>query len=315
MEHEFAPTEFYNTIGSHPCALSIKPGDTVRTWTADSRGRDAQLRDVAGQGNPMTGPFFVEGASAGDTLAVTFHAMGPNRDSGWSRIGLAPLVLDPAHAASAPGPAPRDQVGAWAIDTAGGTVAYVDSDVPAEAPLMLPIAPMLGCVGVAPERGQAISTSTSGPHGGNMDYCGVTAGVTLYFPVFVPGALFHLGDGHARQGHGEISGSGVETSFDVEFSVEVLSGIRGNWPRGENDDYIFTMGNARPLDQCLQHATTEMLSWLQSDFDVPEVIANLLMGQAVEYEVGNMFDPAYTVVCKISKKLLETYASRSSLRA
>src|SRR5438270_10441961 len=107
---------------------------------------------------------------------------------------------------------------------------------------------MLGCFGVAPERGQAISTATSGPHGGNMDYKGFEQGVTVYLPVFVEGALLFVGDGHAVQGDGEIVGTGIEISFDVQFTVRVLNGKpTPNWPRGENETHIFTAGNARPL--------------------------------------------------------------------
>jgi len=125
---------------------------------------------------------------------------------------------------------------------------------------------MLGCFGVAPPGGQAISTDTSAEHGGNMDYRGFVTGVTAYFPVFAPGALFHLGDGHAVQGDGEIVGTGIEVSCDVQFTVRLLKGYRIGWPRGENADYIFSVGNARPLDQALQHATTEMVRWLAADY-------------------------------------------------
>jgi acetamidase/formamidase len=170
--------------------------------------------------------------------------------------------------------------------------------------LTLPLEPMVGCFGVAPDQGQAINTGTSGPYGGNMDYRGFAEGVTVYFPVFVPGALFHIGDGHAVQGDGEIVGTGVEISFDVQFTVDVIKGKRIGWPRGENADYIFTAGNARPLDQCVQHATTEMIRWLQSDYGLTGEAAHILLGQAVQYDLGNIFDPAYTMICKMPKRLL-----------
>jgi acetamidase/formamidase len=163
---------------------------------------------------------------------------------------------------------------------------------------------MLGCFGVAPPRGQAISAATSGEYGGNMDYRGFVAGVTVYFPVFVPGALLHLGDGHAAQGDGEILGTGIEISFDVQFTVQVIKGRQIGWPRGENAEYLFAVGNARPLDQALQHATTEMQRWLQQDYDLDPVGACILLGQCVEYDIANVFDPAYTVVCKLPKRYL-----------
>jgi amidase len=176
--------------------------------------------------------------------------------------------------------------------------------------LPLPIAPMLGCFSVAPARGEAISTATSGPHGGNMDYRGCATGVTVYFPVLVPGALLHVGDGHAIQGDGEIVGTGIEISFDVQLTVHVLKGKRIGWPRVENDAYLMTVGNARPLDQALQHATTEMVGWLQDDYGLDAYGANLLLGMCVEYEVGNVFDPAYTMVCKMAKRVVPQVGRR-----
>ena len=138
-----------------------------------------------------------------------------------------------------------------------------------------------------------------------MDYPGFISGVTVYFPVFAEGALFFIGDGHAAQGDGEITGTGIEVSFDVRFRVELIKGKKIEWPRAENKDYIMTVGNARPLDQALQHATTEMLRWLQEDYGLESEAAYILLGERVEYDIGNVFDPAYTVVCKIKKKWID----------
>ena len=121
----------------------------------------------------------------------------------------------------------------------------------------------------------------------------------VYFPVFAPGALFHIGDGHAVQGDGEIVGTGVEISFDVRFTVDLVKGQRICWPRAEDDTYLMTVGNARPLDQCVQHATTEMLAWLENGFGIDARTAHMFLGQCVEYDVGNIYDPAYTMVCKV----------------
>jgi len=191
----------------------------------------------------------------------------------------------------------------WDVDTATQTVALVNLEGRL-GHFPLPLAPMLGCFGVAPAGGQSISTMTSGPFGGNMDYRGFVSGVTVYFPVFVPGALFFLGDGHARQGDGEITKTGIEISFEVQYTVELRKGERNRWPRGENDKYIFTVGNARPLDQAVQHATTEMLHWLQSAYGLSAREAGMLLGLCVEYDVGNIYDPAYTMVCKVPKQFL-----------
>jgi acetamidase/formamidase len=135
-------------------------------------------------------------------------------------------------------------------------------------------------------------------------------GATVYLPVSVPGALLFLGDGHAVQGAGEILGQGIEVSMDVRVTVHVLKGLRCGWPRGEDERYIFTLGNARPLDQALQHATTEMLRWLQEAWQLDARAAHMLLGQGVEYEVGNVIDPAYTMACKLPKALLTLAGTR-----
>ena len=106
------------------------------------------------------------------------------------------------------------------------------------------------------------------------------------------------------QGDGEIVGTGIEISMDVRVTLRVLKGKSIGWPRGENDEWIFTVGNARPLDQATQHATTEMLRWLQQDYGLDGLGANLLLSQCVRYDLGNIFDPAYTMVCKVNKGLL-----------
>jgi acetamidase/formamidase len=137
-----------------------------------------------------------------------------------------------------------------------------------------------------------------------MDYRGFRAGTTVYFPVFTPGALFFLGDGHALQGAGEIVGTGIEISCDIRFQVDLQKGRRIRWPRGETTTQIFTTGNARPLDQALQQATTEMTRWLQEEYGMAPLHAQTLLGQVVDYEVGNVFDPAYTMVCMLDKRWL-----------
>jgi acetamidase/formamidase len=212
---------------------------------------------------------------------------------------LAPNVVDPDYVPDLPWPA-KEAI--WDVDVKKGTATLLKPKTKL-GKLELPLAPMLGCFGVAPPRTQAISTATSAEHGGNMDYRGFVKGVTAYFPVFVPGALFFLGDGHALQGDGEMAGTGIEISMDVTFGVRLLKGKKIFWPRGENKTHIFTLGNARPLDQAVQHATTEMLRWLESDYGLDSASANILMGQCVQYDLGNMFDPAYTMVCKMAKKL------------
>lgn len=249
--HHFTPTHYHNTLGAHQPALHIQPGDTVITTTVDTRGQDAAGAKITVGPNPQTGPFYIESAEPGDTLVVHLDRLTPNRDTGWSSRMLAENIIDPWYVPSLPFEVDRE-VAIWQVDTAAGTATLVEPEGRL-GHFTLPIAPMVGCFGVAPYGNQAISAMTSA---------------------------------------------------EAQFTVDVLKGKRSGWPRGENADYIFTLGNARPLDQAVQHATTEMLKWLQADYGLTMREANLLMGYCVQYDLGNMYAPAYTMVCKIPKRFL-----------
>jgi len=299
--HDFEPSVFHVTLGSHEPVLRVASGDTVRTWCVDSSGYDRHGNELTEGGNPQTGPFFVEAAAPGDTLAVRLDRIEPNRARGVTGQVVALNVVEPWLAAELPEGTGPDW---WTLDLERRTARLENPPQGLESLGELPLAPMLGCFGVAPPGGQAISTATSGEHGGNMDYRGFRAGVTVFFPVFVEGALFHLGDAHALQGDGEIVGTGIEVSADVEFTVDVVKGKRIGWPRAEDDEFVLAVGNARPLDQAVQHATTELMRLLLGDYGLDYRASSALLGQCIRYEIGNVFDPAYTVVAKVAKELL-----------
>ena len=296
--HRFRPTHYHTVIGTAEPVLRVANGDTIITDTLDASGLDAHEAQAWERGNPQTGPFFVEGAEPGDTLAVRIDRLTPSRATGWTYSPLAFTVLDPAYIPERP----ASERSVWVIDTNAGVVRLQNPPKGLEtfAPA---IAPMIGCFGVAPARGQALSAATSAQKGGNMGCRLFRPGTTAYLPVSVAGALFYLGDGHACQGDGEIVGTGIETSFEMEVTLSVVKRSI-TWPRGETADDIFTVGNARPLDQALQHASTEMLRWLGEDYGLDARAASHLMGQVVRYDVGNVFNPAYTVGCRIAKKYL-----------
>jgi len=303
--HDFIPDHYHITIGAHDPVLHISPGDSVSTTTVDARGRDLTGEQITERGNPMTGPFFIDGAEVGDALVVKFDRLWPNRDWGFSGTTIAPNVLEPGY-----DPDIDTEVGIckWSVDLTAGNVRLVEPETQLSQ-LLIPISPMLGCFGVAPPRGQSISTGTSSTYGGNMDYRGFIQGTTVFLPVAEPGALFHLGDGHALQGDGEIVGTGIEISFDVTFSVDLIKNSNIGWPRAENDTHIMVAGNARPLDQCVQHATTELVKWIESDYGLDPIVVHQVLGQFIEYDMGNVYDPAYTMVGKIEKEILERISS------
>jgi acetamidase/formamidase len=292
--HHFIPTAWHHVLATLPPALTIESGDTLVTETIDANGWDKHGNKVWKAGNPMNGPIAVAGAEPGDSLKVEILAMQPIRAHGFTRASIAPNVVDPDFARHLP---PRVRA-TWRIDRNAQTAQLEDGSGPT-----LPLAPMIGCFGVAPEGGQAISTATSGPHGGNMDYRLLGPGTTIRFPVSAPGALFFLGDCHALQGDGEIVGTGIETAYEVTVRL-TIDKRRINWPRCENETDIFTIGNARPLEQALQHATTEMTLWLLEDYGLDIVASSNLLGQTVRYDIGNISDPAFTVGCRVAKKWL-----------
>jgi amidase len=300
--HDFEPTTFHLSIGSHEPVLRVASGDTIRTWCVDSSGYDRDGEDLTDGGNPMTGPFYVEGAEPGDTLSVRLDRIRPNRTRGVSGARIAPNVLDPEFIPEFGYAADRDVW--WTLDLERGTARLEDPPQGLAGLGEVQLDPMPGCFGVAPGRGQAISTATSGPHGGNMDYQGFREGVTVFFPVAVEGGLFHIGDGHAVQGDGEIVGTGIEVSMDVEVTLEVVK-KRIGWPRADDGTFVMAVGNARPLDQAVQHATTELVALLHEDYGLDYPAVSTLLGQCIRYDVGNVFDPAYTIVAKVEKAILD----------
>lgn len=333
--HRFVPKVFHNTFsGANPPALRIKSGDRVNTTTVDDVGSGADGKTLAKGPNPLTGPFYIEGAEPGDLIVVTIEKLEPNRTAGQSMTVVAPYSVDPAGLAQNKG---ETRV-PWTIDKAKGMVRL---DLPASFPgtdwkgrfqrpaFELPLRPMLGSLGVAPASKEASNITVPGPFGGNLNYGGLTAGVKVMLPVFQPGALLFLGHGQARHGDGAIGGAGVETSMDVEFSVELVkkrewphssdvrpSTIAGEfeitWPRIETDAYVMAVGSG-PLLQALQHATTELHHWLDDDFGLSERTISTFLAQAIEYEIANVgysgpsaaaVDPTFTVVAKVRKSHL-----------
>ncbi len=297
-----APTRFHNTFSAgHSPVLRIQPGDRVITRTIDAHGFDWENRKVAEAPNPQTGPFFVEGAEPGDVLVVRIERIEPNRATAWSSTLLAPYAVDPAFLRHE---GLKEQADAtWNIDRQRGT-AWIDSEDIRPGRIEVPLKPMLGCVATAPENNQAISTSTPDRFGGNMDYNGMVPGVKLMLPVYEPGALLFLGDGHGRQGDGEVVGNALETSMDVEFTVDLIKQKKIRWPRLENDEYNVVLGSASPLLQALQHATTEMQRWMMTDYGCDERGSSLLMGHMLEYDIANIVDPHFTVAAKMRKSCL-----------
>ena len=312
--HRVVATGYHHTFSrSHAVLARMRPGDTVITKTVDSAGFDFQgIRRTKTHGNPLTGPFYVEGAEPGDALVVHLRQVRLNRATGYSsyRIGLAALnpeyveTLYPSRYkedAVLPG---RADLVPWAIDLERQTVRPKDP-VGARVALEFPARPMLGCIGVAPAGDFSPTSGPAGSYGGNLDYNEMREGATVYLPVYHPGGLLFMGDGHALQGDGEPVGSGVETSLDVEFTVEVRKKGQVTEPRLETAEFLISIGSqpefSSSLDRALRIATTDMVRWLMNDYRLEAPAAHLLIGYQARYDVVTV---AGSMALKIPKKYL-----------
>ncbi len=303
MRHEFVPTTFYRQFSAaNKPVLTIAPGDTVHTTTVDAGGTDEKgVTRVLG-GNPETGPFYVETATPGDTLAVHLTRVRLNRDWAESDDFLVGRAVDSDLAVKM-----KDggKTVRWHLDAEHGVAT---PEKPAEhlTRYVVPLRPMLGCVAVAPNVAQAApGTGDSGHYGGNMDFNEIVEGATVYLPVSVPGALLYVGDGHAAQGDGELNGNALETSMDVEFTVDVIAGKRIRGPRAESATHFMAMGLEGSLDDAFRGATANMAQWLTEEYKLtPSEVAQVL-GTSAEYKVSEVADRNAGIVLKINKEKLK----------
>ncbi len=299
----FEPSVFYGYYSAaNPPALRIFPGDTVRTRTFDQSGRDNDKRTPGG--NLETGPFYVEGALPGDTLAVKLNRVRVNRDSARQGTRINGRTVTPAYVAGAQYDSAFD--GEWKLDREKG-VATLAHPTPRMKNLTVPILPMLGCIATAPQGDQAYRGTDLGPFGGNMDYNQMGEGVTLYLPVYHPGALLTMGDAHAAMGDGELTGSALETSVDVEFTVNVIPGFASAGPRLENAEYVMAMGVAGSIPDSIQVATTQLVEWLKHDYKLSDSEVAVLLGAVLKYDITEMVDPQFNVVAKVPKSALKAF--------
>lgn len=302
--HEFTPTVFYRQVSAfNKPVLTINPGDTIHTSTVDAGGTDRNGVKRSLGGNPQTGPFYITGAMPGDVLVVHIKKLTLNRDWAESDDGLDERALnsDLAVKVRENGKSIR-----WHLDRTAGTAT---PEAPAEhlKHYTIPLRPMLGCISAAPGTAQAPpGTGDSGYYGGNMDFNEITEGATVYLRVANPGALLYFGDAHAAQGDGELNGNALETSMDVELTVDVIPNKRIGDPRVETATDIITMGLDGSLDDAFKEATSDMASWLEEDYKLtPSEVAQVL-GTAAEYHVSEAADRNAGMVLKISKARLAT---------
>jgi acetamidase/formamidase len=310
------PSEFAWTFGGVPPVRTVKAGDILELWTEDAfggkvRGPDDHVTRVIEFPfvNPQTGPFFVEGAEPGDTLAIHFVSIEPSRD--WAASCTVPLfgaLTATTRTTMLHDPLP-ERVWIYDVDRDSRTVTYRATE--GDHVAALPLDPMHGTVGVAPAAFEARSSLVPDSHGGNMDTPEMRAGVTCYLGVNVEGALFSIGDGHCRQGEGETCGVAVEAAMDTVITIDLVKGRTTPWPRLESDSHIMSTGSARPLEDAFRIAHSDLVSLMGEEFGLEALDAYQLLTQVSESPVANVVDPNYTFLTKVNKAYLprtEAYA-------
>ena len=311
--HKVVADNYYRTFSKdYPVLLRVNPGDSVSTKTVCSGGQDLNGKHVHEPGNPLTGPFFVDEAEPGDTLKVHFSKIRMNRTWGYTSYRLGLYALTPESIENTYSNnykkdlirKDRSDLISWDLDLETNMV-RLDHENAGNHPMEFPANPMLGCVGVAPEGDFRPTSGPSGQWGGNIDYNAIVEESTVYLPVFQPGAFLYVGDGHALQGDGEPLGTGIETSMDVEFSVDIIKNKKIAMPRLETPQFISSIGSqpefASSLNRGLQIATTEMIGWLTDDYKMEPYSAHLLIGMVGQYKVVTV---AGSMALQIEKKHL-----------
>jgi amidase len=301
--------ELAYTFGARPPVMHVRSGDVLEVGTEDCFGGLVRgSGDLPSQVcrmpylNPVSGPFLVEDAEPGDTLALHIASITPARE--WGVSSTFPhfgALTSTSHTATLQPPL-EERVWVYRIDRRAGTVRFQATE--SDHAVDLPLDPMIGTIGVAPRGFEARSTIVPDVHGGNIDTPQLRAGATVYLGVNLPGALFALGDGHARQGEGEACGVGVEIATTTTLAVEVIKDVPTVWPRLETDSAVMSIGCARPLEDAYRIAHHDMVGWVRSMTGLGLLDAYQLVSQAGRAPIGNVCDPNYTVLAAVDKAFL-----------
>jgi len=283
----------------------LKPGDILDTNTLDCFGNTVRKPGdkPSGGDNPLAGPFYVDGAEPGDTLAVKILDLQVDGDTGVGAFSPGFGSINASHYTPMLEAKPlAERFWFYHIDHAANTATFkaLDSDFS----VTIPMHPFFGCIGVAPANGEARSSIVPAEFGGNMDSPEASVGNTVYFPVNVKGGLLYMGDGHAGMGDGEAAGSAIEVPLKARVQVNVIKGRTIEWPQFENDDAIMTVGAYRPLEDATRIALTELVHWIHRDYGLSELDAYELLSKVAKLHLNEMVDPNYVVVASIEKKYL-----------
>ena len=275
---------------SIPPVLRVSSGAVIEAYTKEAT--DGQLTPESAAADlatlsfdpihPLTGPVYVEGAQPGDLLAVTLHSLEV-LEWGWTAIVpgfgfLADEFDEPYLETFRIGP------GDDAVEFAGR--------------FRVPLRPFAGVMGVAPATDEMLSTIPPRANGGNMDNRHMTAGTTVYFPVQVPGALFSIGDTHAAQGDGEVSGTALEAPMRVVYELNLIEGAGAAMaePQYETDAFYGVTAFATTLDEAARKATRYMIDYLVAEHDLSRPDAYALASLAADLRIAEVVDVPHVLV-------------------
>ncbi|BCJ51819.1 amidase [Actinoplanes sp. NBRC 14428] len=318
-EHTFIPTakDYAYTFGGRLPLAHLRSGDVLSTYTPDCfGGAVTTVNDLPSQVctmpylNPLTGPFFIEDAEPGDTLAVHLLSLVPASPVGVSATFPHFGALTNTARTATLQPPLQERVWLYDIDLDAHLVRYRART--RDYTVDLPLDPMHGTIGVAPAGFEARSSLTGDTHGGNIDTPELRTGTTLYLGVNVHGAMLSLGDGHARQGPGEACGVAVEVAMHTTLAVEVIKGVSTPWPRIESDTMIMSVGCARPLEDAFRISQHDLVTWTAQLTGLDLLDAYQLVAQAGTAPLGNVVDPNYTMLAALPKRLLRDAAAYDS---
>jgi len=292
--------------GVAPPVARLRPGNILEANSLDCFGnaikKPGDTQALVKGDNPLTGPFFIEGAEPGDTLVVHFLDLQVDGNQGLGAFAPGFGALNETNYTPMLHPPLAERIWFYPIDHASNTATFQALD--SSYKVKIPLHPFLGCIGVAPSNGEARSSIVPAEFGGNMDAPEASVGNTLYLPVNVSGGLVYFGDGHAAMGDGEIAGTAIEVPMKARLQFDLVKGKHTNWPRFENEKEIMAAGIYRPVDDAVRIAFTELVAWIHADYGLSELDTYELLSKVGKIHLTEMVDPNYVVVASIEKKFL-----------
>ncbi|MEA5077020.1 MAG: acetamidase/formamidase family protein [Anaerolineaceae bacterium] len=291
---KYEPLTYHSHYRKCEPIIPIEEGQLVQTTTLDAHGGSPEGVRSKGFSNPLTGPFVLPQALPGDSLTVEIHSIRPLGNSGFSYAYPRPWLMDAADAALFPN---KESV-KWSLESDAG---FTATTLPNGKQIKLAMQPMLGCVGLACDPEQTFTSQDAGTFAGNLDFPLLQAGTKIEIPVAIPGAYIFVGDAHAIQFGGEITGAAVEIPAEVIFSVKLNKKNPLQWPRGETKDTLFALGTDLPFETAVQHALSGLIRYTEQRFALSHADAAALVGQVGDVQVCNVVSKTYTAVAVIHK--------------